>query len=119
MDWKSLTSERRRSYRDVEYGAQPALYAIAAGVKNACIVEIPRDLKAPIKMRTVTYTEEDLAYWTIWLKAAREAILSRGRSPRQIRRFRMTDRKNPLCSAQWCAHYFKCYPVVEDPHPTP
>ena len=107
-DWKSVTSDRRRSQRDAETSAQLALYAIAANVRHACFVEIPRNLEKDVRVRLVRYTEADLRDWSQWLTAMRDAVLSRGKAKA---RFRPADRKNPLCSPMWCPHHVtECYP---------
>ncbi len=111
FDWKSVTSDRRRSQRDAETSAQLALYALASGAKTACFVEIPRNLERPLKTRVVRYTDNQLRDWAQWLVATRAAVLSRGRSPF---RYRRADRKNPLCSPSWCPHYLEsCYPETD------
>ena len=108
-DWKSVTFDRRRSQRDAETSAQLALYALAANVRRACFVEIPRNLEKDLRVRVVTYTEQDLRDWAQWLGAMRDAILARGR--RKVN-FRPADRKSPLCSPIWCPWYVtKCYPA--------
>jgi len=112
VDWKSLTSERRRSQRDAVYSGQLALYATVAGTRNAGFVEIPRNLGEPIKARFVRYTEEELNHWRSWLVGVRDAMLSRGE---QMQAYHQTERKNPLCSPQWCGHFFKCYPAALGP----
>lgn len=108
FDWKTVHGERRRSQRDATYSPQLALYSLAMGVKRACFVEIPRNLEKPIRVRSVTYSDSDLAHWADWFVDMRAAILSRGT---KARRFKRTDRKNPLCSPEWCWLYPKCYPA--------
>ncbi len=116
FDWKSVTSDRRRSERDARTSAQLALYAIAANVTAACFVEIPRNLEKRLKTRVVEYTEQDLRDWSQWLIAMRDAVLSRGKLKE---RFRPADRKNPLCDTQWCPWYLsECYPSENTLTPT-
>lgn len=108
-DWKSVTSDRRRSQRDATTSAQLATYAIGANVRRACFVEIPRNLAKDIRVRLVEYSEEELAHWASWLRSMHHAIMSRGKVKAN---FRPSDRKNPLCSPDWCNHYLtECYPT--------
>lgn len=112
IDWKVLSSNRRRSARDAALSPQLALYSIEENVECAGFVEIPRDLEKPIKCRVVRYTEQDKAHWREFLRSTREAMFSRGRKEAAYKR---CDRKaNPLCSPLWCPFYGDCYPTIDD-----
>lgn len=116
-DWKTVTSDRRRSERDARMSAQLALYALAANTRSACFVEIPRNLEKAIKVRVVHYSERDLKCWASWLVSMRDAVMSRGKKRDN---FRPADRKNPLCDPQWCPHYLEtCYPSESPLTPDP
>lgn len=106
IDWKTLTSDRRRSQRDAVYSPQLASYARAMGVRNAAFVEIPRNLEKEIRVRVVNYTEVDMKNWASVLDAQRAALISRRKNKVN---FKPTNRKNPLCSPIWCEHFCKCY----------
>lgn len=112
LDYKSLTSDRRRSQRDCEMSPQLALYALEAGVSAAGFVEIPRNLEKEIKTRIVHYSPEDLANWLLYLQGQRRTLFKRGKKKEN---FRMCSRKNPLCNPMWCAHFLKCYACAPMP----
>jgi len=106
IDWKTLTSDRRRSQRDAVYSPQLASYARAMNVRNAAFVEIPRNLEKEIRVRVVNYTEVEMRNWASVLDAQRAALISRRKTKVN---FKPTNRKNPLCSPIWCEHFCKCY----------
>lgn len=108
IDWKTLTSDRRRSQRDAVYSPQLASYARAMNVRNAAFVEIPRNLDKEIRVRVVNYTEVDMRNWASFLDAQRVALISRRKNKVN---FKPTKRKNPLCSPIWCEHFCKCYEI--------
>jgi hypothetical protein len=112
VDWKSLTSDRRRSQRDTNLSPQLAQYAIERKTTAAAFVELPRDTEKPVKIRVATYTENELENWRQYMIGLRQAIISRGRRKEN---FKQCDRKNnPLCSELWCPHYSTCYPTKEE-----
>ncbi len=112
LDWKSLTSDRRRSDRDAKFSPQLGLYALAVqGATAAGFVEIPRDVTKPIKVRMSEYTGDTLANMDIWLRAIRATMISRGTD---IVNYRMTERSNGLCSPSWCPFWFKCFPSQQE-----
>lgn len=115
VDYKTITSDRRRSQRDVEQSDQLALYALEADVRDACIVEIPRDLSKPIKYRAVSYTDAALRNWRLFLESRRRTIMQRGKVKE---RYAMTHPSNYLCTARWCPFFRECYPFSVDT-PTP
>jgi hypothetical protein len=132
LDIKVLTGRRRKTERDTRLSAQLALYAAHVDIPRAAFLEIPRNLEKPVKVRTVEYDPQEMKWWRGWLvnqaghlrimhEIGDKFIESVGGKPEFLKpnscelgmlyeNFHMCLRSNPLCCAQWCPHYDRCYP---------
>jgi len=106
LDYKVVTSDRRRSERDARFSTQLALYCLVAGVTRACFVEIPRNIEKPVQVRTASFSVKELDNAKRYLIEGRAAIKSRGVD---MLAFKRAERSYPLCSVQWCPFWSKCY----------
>lgn len=107
LDWKTVTSDRRRSQRDTDLSPQLALYAWQSGAPSGAFCEIPRNLEQPLRVRVTQYTDSQRTAWITYLNSQRATLLKRGK---QLESYRRTSRKNPLCSMMWCSYFDHCYP---------
>lgn len=110
VDWKSITSDRRRTERDARLSPQLGLYKSVKKAPWSCFVEIPRDVEKPIQVRVSPHDDRTQETMEVWLRSIRQTMLARGTA---MENYRMTERENGLCAPLWCAHYYKCYPTSE------
>lgn len=115
LDWKTLSSKRRRSARDAQTSEQLGLYGLVLPLATAAaFVEIPRDVAEPIQVRVAEFEPAYMARVKIWLERIRDHIYAAGE---QEVLYPPTQLSNGLCSPMWCAHYDRCYPY-NGPRPT-
>lgn len=132
LDFKVLTGRRRKTERDTRLSGQLALYAAQTGIPRAAFLEIPRNLEKPVLVRTVEYDPRELGWWQKWLEqqsghlrimhevadkwkaSVGDTLEAFEKNPLALgmmhENFPMCQRSEPLCSAQWCPHYDRCYP---------
>lgn len=107
LDWKIKSSLRhRRSDNDAKWSDQLSCYAVRTGTKRAAFVEIPRSKDARTIITQVNYTDEEFRRWALYHEDLRAAIRSRGQEKQAFKR---CPRSNPLCSANFCPAWEKCY----------
>lgn len=116
LDYKSVSSERRRSERDAKFSEQLALYADTVDVRRAGYVEIPRNTNRPLNVRMVTYSDQDIRWFRKYAAEIAAAIRSRGTD---MLNYKRTERSNPLCSPMWCKKFTECYPSEPNSPPSP
>lgn len=122
LDWKSLTSERRRTDRDCRLSGQLALYAIVSKIPNVGFIEVPRNLEREINFRVMEFPEHELKFWRVWFDNMRQHLLGLRKiadavpDPAMMEAamkdfFPMCPRSNGLCQQRFCPAWDKCYPM--------
>jgi len=114
LDFKTLSSQRRRTARDTEKSGQLALYCLQTGVRTAGFLEIPRNLDRPINVRTNTFSDDELRWWKEWFDDGVRALTTMRRID-DINLFPRCSRSNGLCSPRFCPFWDKCYPGAPAP----
>lgn len=125
VDFKVLTSSRRKTERDAMRSAQLACYCAETDLRHAAFCEIPRNLEKPIQFRTVQYTDQEIAHWDGWLREQQRALAWKhflveegigddaSKSMQMTSLFPRCSRSEPLCAPLYCPHYMKCYPCQQ------
>lgn len=105
IDWKTKSSDKKRSQFSVDLNMQLALYCIDFGVKNGAIIEVPRHAADEINVILTSFDEYDLARWKRYLDAQFEVMSGRGTGEQE---YKLASRGFPLCSPRWCSYWDRC-----------